>query len=238
MASARRPLLALLALAAGLAVVAVACSKGAGSCSDNPCILASDGLVLRGRIQGNSAPGSPGVILAHDFATDQGSWKALATTLSSRGYLVLSFDFRGTASSPGRKDATLEESDLGSVLKYMRDVLERPNAFIIGAGSGGAAAIKVASRDKVKGVVTLSAPENSLGVSVTESIAGVSAPKLFIASEGEARAADAQSLFNQSREPHKLDLVPGTASGTSLLSSPAGDKVRTDILQFLDANKG
>lgn len=238
LAVARKSFLTVFALAIGLAVVLAACSTGVGACSDNPCILASDGLVLRGKIQGNGKPGSPGVILAHDFNADQGSWKPLATALTARGYLVLTFDFRGTASSPGRKDATLEETDLGSVLKYMRDVLERPNVFVIGAGSGGAAAIKVASRDKVKGVVALSAPENALGVSVTESIAAVTAPKLFIASQDEPQAADALSLFNQSREPHKLSLVPGSASGTGLLSGPSADKVRTDILAFLDANKG
>lgn len=224
----------LLALAFLAAVLLPACGSKAPSCAEEPCILAGDGLVLRGKTLGD---GSPGVILVHDFNSSQGAWEALAATLSARGYRVLTFDLRGHGKSPGTKDITLSDSDLSAALKYMGDVLDRPSTFLIGAGSGGTAALKVAARDKVKGVVTVSAPESFLGFSASESLGGITAPKLFIATTDEARAQDARSLMERAREPKKLELVPGNASGTAIFAGTGGDRARTAIIQFLDANK-
>lgn len=222
------------ALAFLAAALPAACGSKAPSCAKEPCILAGDGLVLRGKTLGD---GSPGIILVHDFNSSQAAWESLAATLSARGYRVLTFDLRGHGKSPGNKDITLSDSDLSAALKYMGDVLDRPSTFLIGAGSGGTAALKVAARDKVKGVVTISAPESFLGFSANESLGSITAPKLFIASSDEARAQDARNLMERAREPKRLELVPGNGTGTAIFAGSGGDRARTAIITFLEANK-
>lgn len=223
------------AVLASMLLVAAACSSGSDS-SGGVRFLGDDGLVLQGRLFGR---GANGVILAHMLNSNQGEWASFADNLANRGFTVLTFDFRGHGSSPGQKQVGIADADLAAALRFMRDNVMQRNIFLIGASMGGTAALKVASREVVLGVITLSAPESIRGLAATlDELQRITAPKLFIAAEGDgAHAANAQRFFDLSKEPRKLQIVPGSDHGVALLQGEQADRVRGAILSFLDANK-
>src|SRR5512136_565205 len=59
-----------------------------------------DGVTLSGTLFGS---GTSAVIFSHMFPTDQTSWTPIAKDLAGRGYLVLTYDFRGYGASQGAK---------------------------------------------------------------------------------------------------------------------------------------
>ena len=224
--------LLLASLALMLVVSACGASESQGACDQGECIPAADGTVLRIKVYGG---GGTGVLLAHDLDGSQGDWANLAETLASRGFSVMTFDFRGHGKSPGPRDVALAESDLSSALVHMRDKLRVPKVLVVGAGVGGIAALRVASRESVAAVAAVSAPTTLRGLSATEAVPLVTAPKIFIAAEGNAADADAARRFDAlANDPKELLLVPGTAHGTALVKNATA---RERLLQFLDAHK-
>ena len=207
------------------------------SCASKPpgsrgvLFAADDGTVLHGRIYAGSGAA---VILIHDFDSNQGVWNALARTLTDRGFGVLTYDMRGHASSPGKKEVGIADSDAAAALRS----LGQRQAFVIGEGLGGAAALRLAAREKVLGIVSISALSSFRGFSVASDIPRIDPPKLFIAAEGDAEAAQSARAFKErAKEPAELALVPGTASGAAMLSGDQGLAVRDRVLQFLDKNR-
>ena len=84
-------------LVVALALMLPTCGRGDHN-ADTPGSRAvsfesSDGVELDGRLFGE---GGTGVVLAHMRPADQRSWYAFARRLADQGYLVLTFDFRGT----------------------------------------------------------------------------------------------------------------------------------------------
>lgn len=224
----------LLLSAVAMLLVAAACgnSEGQGACDQGECIAAADGTVLRIKSYGGSGTA---VLLAHDLDGSQGEWAEFAETLSSRGYTVMTFDFRGHGKSPGQRDAALAESDLASALVHMREQLRAPKVLLVGAGMGGIAALRVSARESVSAVATVSAPATLRGLSAADAVPLITAPKLFLAGEGAAAdAGAARNLSSLAKDPKDLLLVPGNAHGTSLLNNT---QARDRLLQFLDKYK-
>lgn len=226
---------ALASVALALTLAACTTADSGPSAARSVRFLAEDGLVLQGRVYGS---GSPGVVLAHALDSDQSAWRQFAESLAARGYRVLTFDFRGHGTSPGEKEIGVVDSDLAGALRFMREQLQRPRAFLIGASMGGTAALRVASREDVLGVATLSAPLSIRGLSANPGLERITAPKLFIAAEGDSSAAqDARRLFALARDPKQVELVKGSAHGTDLLAGSQGDAIRNLLLTFLDKNR-
>jgi dipeptidyl aminopeptidase/acylaminoacyl peptidase len=75
---------------------------------------AADGVYLVGRLWGT---GDVGVILAHGFShgSAQDGWLQFAPALVSRGYSVLTFNFRGFCDSEGCSD---RRGDLGKNWRF------------------------------------------------------------------------------------------------------------------------
>ena len=224
----------MLLAAAALLLVAGACgdSESQGACDKGECIAAGDGTVLRIKSYGS---GGAAVLLAHDLDGSQGDWSAFADTLSSRGYSVMTFDFRGHGKSAGQRDDALAEADLASALVHMREQLRAPKVLVVGAGMGGIAALRVSARESVSAVAAVAAPATLRGLSATDAVPLITSPKLFLASEGNAAdAAAARNLSSLAKDPKDLLLVPGTAHGASLVNNA---QARDRLLQFLDKHK-
>src|SRR5207253_10849367 len=85
--------LALLCMAS-MAVESQAVSKGEVS------FAASDGFSLKGTFYSAGKPG-PGLLLLHQCNADHQVYDQLGTMLSTAGYNVLAFDFRGFGNSKG-----------------------------------------------------------------------------------------------------------------------------------------
>src|SRR5918992_857682 len=113
---------------------------------------ASDGVELVGRLSGT---GEVGVILAHGFShgSAQDGWLQFAPALVSRGYTVLTFDFRGFCDSEGCSD---RRGDLGknwrdamAAVRFM-ETRRAKKIFLIGASMGGLAVLRAARMPEVE----------------------------------------------------------------------------------------
>lgn len=220
-----------LAISLSLIILLTACTSG-GSSAQPFAFPADDGLLLQGRIYGT---GTPAIILLHDYENSLNGWSSFAERLSAKGFLVLSYDMRGHNSSPGKKDVSQTITDLSAAARSMRRN-SRPLMFLIGEGLGGIAALNVAALEQVLGVVTVSSPTSLRGISGIAAVPRVESPKLFIASEGDTKAAESATLYSQrALEPKETFVAPGRETGTKLVES--NNAVREQIFAFLDANK-
>lgn len=160
----------------------------------------ADGLLLEGTLFRPSERPNMGVVLAHMFPGDQRSWSAVAEELRARGYLVLTFNFRGYGASEGDKDIALIDRDLEAALDFLKDG-RAEEVVLVGASMGGTAAVLVAARRDVAGIAALSAPRSFMGLDASEAAARVTEPALFVAAEGDGDAADVARWF--------AEVVPG-----------------------------
>jgi pimeloyl-ACP methyl ester carboxylesterase len=199
----------------------------------------SDGVRLSGRLFWG---GSVGVVLSHMLPADQTSWWDFAGELADQGYTALTYDFRGycpggdAGCSGGSKDISAIWKDVLGAVDAVRSA-GATRVVLIGASMGGTASLVAASKPgvDVQAVVTLSAPTSIEGlVASPDTLATVTAAKLFIASTGDAQAADAaQQLYDSAPQPKRVDIVTSNDHGTDLLTGNQSGILRTTILNYL-----
>jgi pimeloyl-ACP methyl ester carboxylesterase len=118
-------------------------------------ITATDGVQLRGDLAGT---GGPGVVLVQSAARDRAVWDATAEALVARGFRVLRFDLRSRGGSGGTAAAVASERDVDGAYRYVVGRKIRP-VLLVGEGDGGRAALAVAMRLPVAGLVLVGMPE-------------------------------------------------------------------------------
>ncbi len=210
------------------AVLTLGGCRGAGQ---EVSFRSSDGFLLRGSLFGG---GGRAVVLSHGFPEDQSSWFEVARSLADRGYLALTYDFRGYGASEGRRTVGLIDRDVRAAIEFLRRDrgVERP--ALVGASMGGTASLIAAAGVPVAGVVTLSAPARFRGLDAVAQVGRVSVPKLIVAARGDgSAAASAEKLYEQTDEPREIRIVAGSAHGTGLLRGDQGPEVRKLVEEFL-----
>ena len=233
-------------LALSLALIVSSCAKNAArersadlAASRAVTFSSADGVRLSGRLFGR---GHVGVVLSHMLPADQTSWWDFARELADRGYLALTYDFRGycpgdAGCSQGDKViAAIWQDVLGAIDEIRSEGATR--VVLIGASMGGTASLVAASQPDldVEAVVTLSAPMSIEGlVADADTLAGVTAAKLFLAGSGDAQAAEsAQDLYAVAPQPKTVQILPSDDHGTDLLTGNQSGVVQTAIFQYLE----
>jgi pimeloyl-ACP methyl ester carboxylesterase len=178
-----------------MATLAVsACGAPAGSTMDLP-----DGSTAR-----RWGDGPYGLVLVHDQGLDAASWSEQAMTFAETGMTVLAIE----SSTP---DAAV------AALRALLDSEELERAALLGAGAGAGTAMEAALAEPglVDQLIVISAGGDAAALDVF--------PKLFVASEGEPAAADAERMAGGAQgDWNALYLAPGDASGQALLSDEEG----------------
>lgn len=218
-----------------VAMLVAACAGGEGPAPGSTVRFdTDDGIELTGEFRGS---GGVGVVLAHAFPADRASWADFADFLQGKGYLTLTFDFRGYGDSAGDRDIPEIWRDVLAAASRLR-ARGAESIVLVGASMGGTASLIAASRTDVNGVVTLSAPTTFMGlVAPPEVLAAIDEPKLFLAAEGDASAPEsALALYERSSGAKRVEIVNGESHGTELLEGGQAEVVRNIILQFLSAN--
>lgn len=193
--------------------------------------------LLAGTLTGK---GRSGVILAHQYNADQSAWYAFAAELASKGYTVLTFNFRGfcpgdaAGCSNGRQEPAQAALDLEGAITFMQN-RGVDKLFIVGASMGGTAAL-VPMPLRVDGIVAVSAPEDFEGLKA-DTGALPKTPMLFVAGRDDpaGAAGAARRLYDAAPKPKQILVVPSEGHGAYLLDDPAsGEEVKQAILRFLD----
>ena len=199
---------------------------------DRVSFKTSDGVLLRGHLYGS---GSTGVILAHMYPADQSDWTDFAQVLAAHGYQALTFDFRGFTESEGTSGTEFAGADLLAAYQFMQPRVSR--IFIAGASLGSEAAIIVAAREDVAGIICISTPTSFGGLVVTESIRHVRAPILFVTSAADPLVGgQPEILYRAAVAPKSMQVYPGRAHGTAILFGPYGADLKARMLAFIAAN--
>ena len=204
--------------------------------SDVVSFRTDDGIELSGRLFG-PRHADAGIVLAHGATVDQSSWFAFAEELGRRGYLVLTFDFRGycpggdAGCSDGSKDTNTRPTDLHAAIQEIRSFgIERLG--LMGSSLGGSAVLTVAADegDGLDLVVALSA------VSATDDdLRMISAPKLFMAGTADdGIAALAQRFFDASSQPKRLVLLDTGDHGAEMLRGSQSEEARAAVFDWLE----
>lgn len=212
--------------------------------AQNVGFRSSDGIQLQGKLYGH---GKIGVVLSHQYNSDQSSWFSFAGELSSLGYLVLTYDFRGfcpggdAGCSSGKKDVAAAMEDLEGAIAFIRDK-GAAKVFLVGASMGGTASLAeaVAQPSRIAGVISVSSPITFQGLDANlAGLGDIATPKLFIAGRGDpAGAADAaQAMYKGSGGRKQLLIVDTEQHGAYILSDKTGDassQAEQAMLHFLD----
>lgn len=234
-----------LALAIPLVMLAAACSKAPATAPVSARTVyfkASDGVQLEGKLYGKKV--GVGVVLSHQFNSDQSGWFAFAQQLASEGFAVLTYDFRGycpggdAGCSRGKKDIANEWKDVVGASDFMRKQ-GVSRLFLIGASMGGTASLDAVGggRLSVEGVITLSAPDSFEGAVITQpELAALHGPKLFIAGRDDpgGAAGAANYFYDNVGRPKQIAIYPVADHGTELLSGASGTQATAAVMKFLD----
>lgn len=188
---------------------------------------AADGGTVHGIWFGE---GTYGVILAHGMLFNKESWFPLARKLAARGFVVLSFDFRGYGQSVGA-DGGLADDVLGAFRYLKGQGIAR--IALLGGSMGARAALEALPR----------IPRGELDAVIALSPTGGSDPRqyhgslLFIATQGEALVGDLQRDLAQAPEPKRLLILPGSAHAQNIFATPQGPELERAVLEFLEARR-
>jgi esterase/lipase len=189
----------------------------------------ADGLTLGAHLYG---AGDTGVILAHQYNGDQTGWTDFAMILAAHGYCALTFDFRGFPESGQIVHVPASPVDLKAAYDFMRPRVK--HLFIAGASMGADAALALASKYPVAGLILLSAPVEFEGLNVYAADAEVKAPMLFVeTSDDPFVAGNSAILYEHATAKKSLKIYSGREHGTEMLRGAHGAELRNLMLQFI-----
>ena len=198
---------------------------------------AAEGVRIAGRLFGS---GEVGVILDHMGAGDQSQWLEFAGQLAEQGYLVLTYDRRG--SCPGGELGCSTRSDDGDGWKdlaFLADFLRGEGAERVGGASQGAMESLYALSEGLDadGLIWVAGVDLYNGVPVSEQVTSVRAPKLFISGDADEEAAATLDEFEDAPPPSEIVLLDTGEHGTDILAyAPVAiaDEFRQTVVDFLE----
>ena len=194
----------------------------------------SDGLPFVAEVRDG---GGIWVLFGHQFTGNRRLWDPLAEDFHQRGYSVLTWDFRGHGETPD-----FEDVEKFSAAEIWREWLAAVNfavaegataVYAIGASMGGTSAMVAASMDsRIDGVAAISSPNRFRGLDALENLDQVTAPKLFIAGEGDLAAPKFSRRFDeQSVGPHELVILDTDLHGNTLAVDEEFGPIVLDLLR-------
>ncbi|MGQ9582585.1 MAG: alpha/beta hydrolase [Thermoplasmatota archaeon] len=213
-----------------------------------------DGFELKG-VYYRTCSSAPLVILVHGLNEDRRAYDPIVPLLRSSGYNVLAFDSRGHGESlyqsgrrrpwadPGsgftEEDFRAMHLDIVAAKQYAMAMFESaPLVAVVGASIGANEALQFAAEGQtpeVRALVLLSPGSDYRGVESGPPARTLSergdVAVLFAASQGDSASMScAIELHAAFLGPRELDVQPGDAHGTGLLSNA---ELRQKLLDFL-----
>jgi alpha/beta superfamily hydrolase len=192
-----------------------------------------DNVTLSGKIVGT---GTTGIIFSSMDGDSKADWVDLAPLLAARGYLTLSYDYRGLGASQGYYDRTKLESDVQAAIQIAQQH-GVTKYILMGASLGGLVTLKIAAATHPTAVVALSAPQSFGGLDVSDDeLRAIAAPKFLGVAVGDAGVINSmQNIYNLTPQPKELHIYSGKVHGSLLLEAPGvKDQSLPQLYAFLD----
>lgn len=194
---------------------------------------APDGAAIAGSLWAAKTPSI--VVFAHMRGSDRSAWNPAIERVLDAGFAALAFDFRGHGeSADGGADLGKIDLDLEAAVGYAR-ARGYSRVFVAGASMGGTAAVAVAARQDLAGVIVMSSPEGFEGIDARSALPSVTEPLLFIVANGDQpyrRAVEA--MYQAASGSKRIVLLPGNEHGTNLLRDRrTRDEALNAMISFL-----
>jgi alpha-beta hydrolase superfamily lysophospholipase len=171
--------LALLSACGGTNAVAAPTATRAATATAIPepgtfYFTSDDNVTLSGKIVG---AGTTAIIFSSMDGDSKVDWVDLGPLLASRGYMTVSYDYRGLGASQGHYDRSKIDHDLNAEIQAAQQH-GATKYILMGASLGGLVTLKVAAATHPTAVVALSAPQGFGGLDVNEDeLRAITAPK-------------------------------------------------------------
>ena len=176
--------------------------------------------------------GDTAVVLAHMSGGVKEDWIDVAIALAENGVMSFPFDFRGYAGQDGKPDRKVA-ADLTAAVEAVRS-RGASRVYVVGASMGAAAALEVAAREDLAGVVSVSSPVKFPGVNARRAAERIDEPSLFVTAEDDdPYAADAKTLSGAAGG--RLVTYDGDEHGTELLTGDHAEELTALIIEFVNA---
>jgi alpha/beta superfamily hydrolase len=245
----RIPTLCLLVVAlAVLGALQTACAPSAAATTPTPLsatatarpepgtfyFTTEDGVTLSGKTYGQ---GTTAIVLSSMDGDTGADWDQLVEPLANRGYLVMTYNYRGLDPSQGAYIRGQLDRDLRAAVGVVR-ARGATSVALMGASLGGLVTLKGAATEQPKAVVILSAPASYQGLSLSASeLNAITAPKFFAVSRQDSFYGAMQGLYDEAPAPKLLQVYPGRNHGVDLfLSSDTKDDFLSRLFAFLQSN--
>jgi hypothetical protein len=163
--------------------------------------------------------GPYGLVLVTDAGREAASWDGPATTFAGEGMSVVALDAGSTASRI-----------IGAILALQDNGIER--VAVLAAGSGSVPAMELGATwpELIDQLIVLSAGGDGSRLGVF--------PKLFVASEDEVAATDAERLADEAPgDWNAVYLAPGDDSGQAILDGEGAAEAMEAILARLEERR-
>ena len=192
-----------------------------------------DGLKLVGSLYEVDKPGSPALLLLHQWQSDRHSYDAFAKRMQTKGFVVLSIDGRGfgdstkkadgSSVSAGREDADVKAmlGDVGAAIDFLKkqNNVDANRIGIVGASYGSSLAIIYAvDHPDIRAVALLSPGLNYFGNMPTHPAVEKyrDRPLFMAAASDDAESAKAVAELRSDGPTHETVILSGTYHGTYL----------------------
>jgi alpha/beta superfamily hydrolase len=191
---------------------------------------AEDGATLNGKIVGT---GTTAIIFSAMDADPKEEWDQVTPLFVARGYMTMTYDYRGLGQSQGHYIKDQIDRDLRAAVKAAQ-AKGATKIVLMGSSIGGIVTTKVAATAQPVATVVLSAPLSFGGIGVSaDELKAIPGAKFFAAAEKDSPyPGTVQGMYSTVTEPKEVHIYPGNSHGTNLF----GDKsdFKTQLFAFLD----
>ena len=198
-----------------------------------------DGAVtVQGRLFSVAGPKQKAVIFltvaTPNFPAD--GWDAFARELVAPGITAVTFALPAYTPNPGGRDVAKLASDVETAVGFIKS-RDYAQIYVVGELEAGTAALKVAAKQELAGVITVSSPAASENgaLDARPDLANVQEPKLFFASEDAVSPPAVDVFMSMAPDPKLRKVYSGNAKGTHMLTSVDAADFKQRVRQFLGA---
>jgi len=205
-----------------------------------------DDLKLSGYYLAGGPPGSPGVILVHQYLQDDQQWGDFPEELAAQGWIVLAFSLRGHGESDPYTGGDLSKIltdprgapvDLEAAVTFLtgEGVADTNRVAVVGTSIGANLAVLASIRKWARAAAALS-PRTSaieaLAATKAQGMAGIA----YYAGELD-NAGDAKSLEEATADPSTVTILSASSDhGIAILRNRP--ETRGEIVEFLRSALG